>query len=188
MQDFLQPGQIITQLDDVPLIATQNETANDIWFQFLLGGYPPELEAPTQGWCSEKTWFDSEYSSPFLFQNNKLMLIFLALENSCCIPSKNPLSASLGSCFTPYPSSSNTQFGHCLDPVPLFENSTQLRCTSDASCGRGYMCISPALSAELLRIITVDLGDGGVEKVVVWRGPRKEVWEQGEFISLHLCI
>jgi S2P endopeptidase len=107
-----------------------------------------------------------------------------------------------GSCFIPKSSSlTSPENGWCIEPVPLFEDQTKQRCVSHASCDvshehdslssnagwsasvpekrRAQICITPHSSAALHRIsFLMNAGDIR-EKTIVWKGPRREVWDQG---------
>ena len=82
----------------------------------------------------------------------------------------------------------------------LFEDQTRQRCVSHADCntfldqstinatvvgtsiaekGQTQMCVKPHLSEGLLRISFLRKVDDIKENVIVWKGPRWEVWEQG---------
>jgi hypothetical protein len=61
----------------------------------------------------------------------------------------------------------------CFDPTPILTSSV-LRCP----CSSGKSCIFPPKNMPILRIA---LDDG---RVVLWRGPELEVYEQGIFISI----
>ncbi len=71
----------------------------------------------------------------------------------------------------------------CADPVPVLTAPApgpRARCTTDAACGDNARCVLPREDAELLRISV--LSDEGPERVILWRGPREEVWEEGMLV------
>jgi hypothetical protein len=108
------------------------------------------------------------------------------------------------SCFITHPSSLTTLGNaRCIDPVTLFEDQTKQRCSSHRSCdtsrdqdkiktntgndvmdeGQVPICVKPHSSAGLLRISFLkDTGDVK-EHIIVWKGPRREVWEQGAYAA-----
>ncbi|VDB96254.1 unnamed protein product [Peniophora sp. CBMAI 1063] len=59
----------------------------------------------------------------------------------------------------------------CLDPVPIMASELTRRCP----CGPGSVCVRPAPSEP--PIMRIQLEDG---HVVLWRGPKNEVYEQVE--------
>ena len=119
-------------------------------------------------------------------------------SQGCCIPF--PLQHENEACFITHPSSSTTlEDGRCIDPVPLFEDQTKQRCLSHTTCnafhaqdniktitgtevvekGQVQICVKPHSSAGLLRITFLKDADDAEENIIVWKGPRREVWEQG---------
>ncbi|TFK24087.1 hypothetical protein FA15DRAFT_704849 [Coprinopsis marcescibilis] len=65
----------------------------------------------------------------------------------------------------------------CVDPIPLLTRLPPMRCESVADCPDGDVCGNLINKRELLRI-TVRDGNQGSDKVLLWSGPRIEVWEQ----------
>ncbi|KAF8527612.1 hypothetical protein BU17DRAFT_39700 [Hysterangium stoloniferum] len=168
LRPFLASGFVITDLDDTPLVKMPNVSVQNIWDTFLMmdtAVVDDQYQSATPlGWCMGQNWFDSR-STTCCTRNTTLV----SISNS----------TTAGSCFIPH---SNSKEGHCIDPVPLFENYTIQRCTSDVVCnaetGGTDICIRPHPSTSLLRISVKESGNTGVGKVVVWSGPRREVWEQ----------
>jgi S2P endopeptidase len=58
---------------------------------------------------------------------------------------------------------------------------TSPRCTSTKDCSTDFLCAVPDKRSELLRL-TVRPSLAGIddERVVVWSGSRREVWEEGQ--------
>ena len=80
----------------------------------------------------------------------------------------------------------------CLDPISILNDPKDLnRCKSATDCTSipDSLCVRPDAKAQLLRL-TVRLppltGAGRNEEVVLWSGPRREVWEEGfrAFVSM----
>ncbi|KAK0463696.1 uncharacterized protein EV420DRAFT_1638620 [Desarmillaria tabescens] len=108
--------------------------------------------ATSDGWCVDK---DTFFESP----------------RSCCL---ERVAVSLLSCFT---TDSDTS---CLDAVPLLTKPKEsVRCGSISSCEGNMICVRPTESAQLLRI-SVRLPGQEDDEIILWRGPKKEVLQQGE--------
>jgi S2P endopeptidase len=56
------------------------------------------------------------------------------------------------------------------------------RCSSSSPCAAGDECVRLREDERILRLRF--LGDGGREEVLLWSGPKVEVWEQGVFLLL----
>ncbi|KZT51544.1 hypothetical protein CALCODRAFT_521297 [Calocera cornea HHB12733] len=153
LDDYMPRGSLVTQLDDTPLgIDPQNGTKGDPWELFLLSKAPQEQR---RGWCIDSSEFVSS-------------------STACCSEPSTPELA----CFVPMSASPSEYQGHCLSPLSLFNrnNTTPRRC-DPAGCPGQHLCIIPSPEAQLLRITFIDM-DRGKERVVVWKGPRSEVWRQ----------
>jgi S2P endopeptidase len=68
---------------------------------------------------------------------------------------------------------------YCTNPVAILSQMRN-RCDSSTSCLESQSCIKPRGDQDILRI-TVNHEDAGTEdeRIVLWSGPRYEVWEQG---------
>lgn len=69
---------------------------------------------------------------------------------------------------------------YCIDPVAIL-SQPQNRCDSSTLCSKSQSCIEPWGDRDILRITVQD------ERVVLWSGPRYEVWEQGMVHDLSIC-
>lgn len=86
-------------------------------------------------------------------------------------------------CFTSVERSSDS---YSLDPVPILTgNST--RCNASVACTPSSSCIALQRGQQLVRITLLNLSDG-TEEVVLWSGPREEIWEQVQISTLKSCI
>ncbi|KZO94428.1 hypothetical protein CALVIDRAFT_539169 [Calocera viscosa TUFC12733] len=161
LDDYMPRGSLVTHLDDTPLgLSTQNKTKGDPWETFLLSKAPQEQR---RGWCIDSSEFVSS-------------------STACCSEPSTPELA----CFVPMSASPSEYQGHCLSPLSLFNrnNTTPRRC-DPSGCPVQHLCIIPSPEAQLLRITFVDM-ERGKERVVVWKGPRSEVWRQvrvGTYLS-----
>lgn len=95
----------------------------------------------------------------------------LSDDHQCCVD-----AASSPSCFVSFESAMEE---YCTDPVAVL-SKIENRCDSSASCLESQSCIKPRGDRDILRI-TVNYEETGPEdeRVVLWSGPRYEVWEQG---------
>lgn len=57
LRDFIIPGSIITQLDDISLTSNSNYTAQDLWSFILTGSHTGDGPG-APGWCVDKLWFN----------------------------------------------------------------------------------------------------------------------------------
>lgn len=90
---------------------------------------------------------------------------------SCCLEG---VAVSLLSCFT---TGSDTG---CLDAVPLLTKPKEnVRCNFMSGCEGSTICVRPTESAQLLRI-SVQVTGQEDDEIILWRGPKKEVLQQGE--------
>lgn len=60
----------------------------------------------------------------------------------------------------------------------LTKPAESLRCHADSEC-RDAICARPDAVAQLLRL-TVRTSTG--DEVILWRGSKEEVWEEGEWV------
>lgn len=100
-------------------------------------------------------------------------------------PSTSPCSNHPGTTlFTLFisPSFPGTKDSHCLDPLPVFKSSA--RCSSTAACPATEACIAPAPSERLMRIAVREVDHS---HLIVWRGPKREVFDQGTSFRRSVC-
>jgi hypothetical protein len=113
----------------------------------------------------------------------------------CCQPQKPvpvPPEAPV-SCFVPIMKPRIDQsWGCCMDPVsiltPSHEDAIPVRCQTDSSCSDSQVCLVLGAMEQLMRITsrppTWDASsptspNGTGMRVVLWDGPRDEVFEEG---------
>jgi len=72
-----------------------------------------------------------------------------------------------------------------LYPVSIFTGSAA-RCSSLMECAPSASCVVPRSDQQLVRL-TVAWGYEGssAEDIVIWKGPKREIWEQVEVSNLH---
>ncbi|KAJ7572653.1 hypothetical protein C8J56DRAFT_584108 [Mycena floridula] len=148
---FLLEGSVVTKLDDIHIAGR-----DDVWTRYLTAKDP---QAGGLGWC---------------FDQKK----YLESTEDCCTATSNPgASTSLLSCFTALHHTTH----RCLDPLPILTKPLEnKRCGSNTDCHEAF-CIRPSSTAQLLRLTMVSPWENPQkEEVVLWSGPRKEVWEQVE--------
>ena len=127
------------------------------------------------------------------------MTSLLEGPTSCCdlndthLPDHPPTTQL--SCFVP---AENGDQGHCIDPVSILTYSKHPRCFFALDCNNHgpvekskdnlMECVRPDGSARLLRIVVAPpisrairdrSQDEPKETIVLWSGPREEVFEQG---------
>ncbi|KAK0228990.1 hypothetical protein IW262DRAFT_1265153 [Armillaria fumosa] len=112
--------------------------------------------SPSEGWCVEKD-------------------VFFEAPGSCCLEG---VAVSLLSCFT-----TDSDTG-CLDAVPLLTKPKEnVRCDFLYGCEGNTICVRPAESAQLLRI-SVQVTGQEDDEIILWRGPKKEVFQQVQLGTL----
>lgn len=88
---------------------------------------------------------------------------------------------ALLSCFT----TNSPEMRRCLDPLPILTRpADNPRCRVDADCtGDNTICIRTDPAAHLVRLAYKSVWnvEGPVEQIVLWHGPRQEIYEQGTF-------
>ncbi|GLB41095.1 putative peptidase family M50 [Lyophyllum shimeji] len=93
-------------------------------------------------------------------------------ERSCC---PNNKTSGL-SCFA---STDNPLDKGCLDPIPILTSSSPTeRCTSTTDCSATSICVTPYKHEHLLRLTIHRLSKADEAKVILWSGPRQEIWEE----------
>ena len=94
--------------------------------------------------------------------------------DACCLPSVDSMGTSHLSCFTGARFSKDVQ--GCLDPIPILTGRNETtRCTGE--CGSGMVCVEAGPDTQFLRLTV--LHPLKEEDVVLWSGPRSEVWAEG---------
>ncbi|KAG2336622.1 hypothetical protein BDR05DRAFT_942180 [Suillus weaverae] len=125
-------------------------SSRDAWSTYLL---EPPPAAYKQGWCVDASR--------------------LSDDHQCCMDTDN--SASSSYCFVSFESKMEE---YCTDPVAIL-SKMQNRCDSSISCLESESCIKPRGDLDILRITVNHEGaDTEDEHIVLWSGPRYEVWEQ----------
>lgn len=92
---------------------------------------------------------------------------------------KAPACTSIDSSYSCFVSKVDETVQYELDPVHIFTDNLS-RCNSSAECSSFSSCVVPRRDQQLVRIsILRSHGDTSVEDMVVWKGPKDEIWEQG---------
>ncbi|KAL4080055.1 hypothetical protein V8B97DRAFT_2054053 [Scleroderma yunnanense] len=73
------------------------------------------------------------------------------------------------------------QYG--FDPIPILTGSPA-RCDASGGCIPSSSCMALQRGQQLVRITLLDLSHDGEEEVVLWSGPREEIWEQVQVSTL----
>ncbi|KIK93106.1 hypothetical protein PAXRUDRAFT_145793 [Paxillus rubicundulus Ve08.2h10] len=109
---------------------------------------------PTHGWCVD------QYSLS---------------EVSECI------AVGLQSCFI---SKEDAAVQYSMSPAPILTESA-IRCNSSTECAPAASCVVPRSDQQLVRItVAWDYAGSSGEDIVVWKGPKREIWEQVEVGNL----
>lgn len=100
---------------------------------------------------------------------------YLDNPDLCC--SKDTTSPGV-SCFESVESSSHRG---CLNSVSILARpGHERRCTSSDNCLDGSICIRPDDTERLMRLtVHRDWSSGALPEVILWSGPKEEVWEEG---------
>ncbi|KAI0056036.1 hypothetical protein BV25DRAFT_1921358, partial [Artomyces pyxidatus] len=159
-EDVTAHARIVLDVDaDSPLyshlpagavIVALDDVGAEHWDTYLTA--PASDAAPGLGWCALEMWF-------------------LDHGRSCCDNSEEGALA----CFV-----SAKAEQRCVDPVPLLVpvKGSVARCGDETHmCGVNEVCVRPRGGETLLRI---GVSSEGTERVILWRGPKVEVWEQVE--------
>lgn len=144
----------------------------DTWTSYLTG--LNQDQGGGLGWCTEY----------ILGEHVHLCVTLLELTRSyvsekpelCC---KENSTHGLA-CF----SSKDSNLQGCLDPVPILTSLEESRCSYDGDCLGKHSCLRLDGGRKLLRLMVHRPSDG-VSEVVLWSGPLKEVWEEGERAPCH---
>ncbi|KAJ3573613.1 hypothetical protein NP233_g2329 [Leucocoprinus birnbaumii] len=163
---YLIPGTIVTKLNDHSMVPSEEDS--DPWSSFLKSSKNDEMEF---GWCVDSAELGVCINVLTYAKANEDRLESSSKE--CCLPDE-PTLTSL-SCFV-----ANTkpiQLG-CLNPVPILTSTDpKVRCYSETGCHDGSVCVRPAEKENLLRL-TVLHNDQDREEVVLWTGPRNEIYDE----------
>ncbi|TFY62779.1 hypothetical protein EVG20_g6575, partial [Dentipellis fragilis] len=160
--DFVHRGDVVVALDDIRIASA------DAWHEYLLHGNPKGESG--MGWCIDP-------------------VAFLSGPSSCCDVNA---AQSADACFTyttlPEP---HLTVERCVDPLPLLVPSAQdaipTRCSISSAGADTHgsqegmetpcACVRPRADQQLLRLVLAS-GEEGAQRVILWRGPRWEVYEQ----------
>ncbi|TFK47327.1 hypothetical protein OE88DRAFT_792725 [Heliocybe sulcata] len=162
LRAYIPVGSLLTALDDTALTSNSTSTTDsDRWTAYLTDSTLASPSSPGLGWCIPQ----AEY---------------LNAPTACCLQSHPPSSESEDplACFS----------SRCLAPLSVM-NRGRTRCTpsptnadSILDCRPEEVCaaLDDREEGSLLRIAFVaqPRTGGGKTGIVVWRGPRKEVYEQ----------
>ncbi|KAF5381612.1 hypothetical protein D9615_005501 [Tricholomella constricta] len=92
--------------------------------------------------------------------------------NTCCLTKKTPGL----SCFV---STDTPSTRGCLNPVPVLTSASKVeRCNFTADCPGLSICVRPDETEKLLRLTVVRPFVDAKSEVILWSGPREEVWEE----------
>ncbi|THU98578.1 hypothetical protein K435DRAFT_856446 [Dendrothele bispora CBS 962.96] len=152
LREYLPVGSIIVGLDDVSLSQTE-----DTWKKYLLDDNP--VNAGGLGWCIDSG---------------------VPKDTTCCTGTSAP-STSILSCFSTLDVSTKM----CLDPIPILSDVREAtRCSTNNDCtrdkGETGVCVRPDDVLAFLRIRTRSSWQVSEQddEIVLWNGPRREIWEQ----------
>ncbi|KII84125.1 hypothetical protein PLICRDRAFT_370584 [Plicaturopsis crispa FD-325 SS-3] len=174
---YLSIGDVLTGVDDVDLAymprmgtADEFEEAEDRWTAYLTG-FPPSMSP--LGWCARVNSDEG-----------------MGRITACCPPIAD--TDPNISCFNEL---SPSRSMHCFDPLTLLTQTKVQRCDAPVACKDGvaeaaatylsgeWACVRPHADEHLLRIYvsngqTISIGQDRGIRVVLWRGPGIEVFEQ----------
>ncbi|KAJ8594748.1 hypothetical protein M405DRAFT_784284 [Rhizopogon salebrosus TDB-379] len=148
LSTHLPVGSVLTTLDDVPL-----NSSRDAWSAYLLETTPAIYK---QGWCADMSQ--------------------LTDDDRCCTNLTNMNASDRPSSLSCFVSFENAAETYCTDAVAIL-SKIQNRCDSSVLCLTSQSCIEPRGDRDLLRITVRHQGTKD-ERVVLWSGPKYEVWEQ----------
>jgi len=130
------------------------------------------------GWCVQENWFQSQ-------------------PTDCCSRRSGKFDPQISylSCFVPFLGDPLLADGRCVNPVPVMTPSDHeppvLRCSQTQDCeadastpGQAMQCIVPDVGVHLTRISVgppISRGqdhDPILTKVVLWSGPKSEIWDE----------
>lgn len=132
---------------------------------------------------------------------------YIIVQAHSCCQNEDALADGNGLCFVPTeldtPSHRNRHLGQgrCVDPIALFMSPAEATESGEPSLSTSrcqnvcmhsetgedagdQLCIRPREDVQLLRLSLLlppwEAQDGKSSKTVIWNGPKREVWEQGE--------
>lgn len=111
----------------------------------------PSIPAPSHGWCVEST----------SLANGSTLDECLSSDGHFCFVATDGL------------------VHYNMDPIPIFIGNVS-RCKTSSDCTTSWSCIALRQDQQLVRITLMNALDDQQEQVVVWSGPRREIWEQVE--------
>ncbi|KDR70284.1 hypothetical protein GALMADRAFT_255189 [Galerina marginata CBS 339.88] len=124
-------------------------SSTDIWTEYLMG----PTEDLNRGWCVQRTVLDK--------------------SDACCSLINNKVSP-----FACFVSQDHSEQG-CIDPVPIMtKHDGHGRCTTPNDCPSESVCAFPHKESQLMRLTVRPSILELEETVVLWNGPRIEVWEE----------
>lgn len=92
---------------------------------------------------------------------------------------KVPACTSINGSYSCFVSKMDETVQYELDPVHIFTDNFP-RCDSSTECSFVSSCVIPRRDQQLVRISALkNLMGTSTEVVVVWKGPKEEIWEQG---------
>nr|GAT58853.1 ham group protein [Mycena chlorophos] len=159
-RDISNVGRVVKNIDE----------DSDLWSHLALGSVITQVDdvslaSPEDLWSSYLT----SSISPTSYRGWCASTVeFSKNSRSCC--DANGLSSL--SCFS---STSSSKTG-CLDAISILTGD-QYRCEGDEHCASGTQCVRPHETVHIVRI-SVQTSIGG--RVVLWGGPKHEIFEQVE--------
>lgn len=143
---------------------------DDPWDHYLLSPSSGSM----QGWCTNNSLLNKVFG-----ERDKHVVSLLA----CLFSTQAPACASTGS-YSCFVSKADETIQYELDPVHIFTDNLA-RCNSSTECSSSSSCVVPRRDQQLVRI-SVLRNDAGtsIEDIVVWKGPKEEIWEQGTRMPL----
>ncbi|KAH0828615.1 hypothetical protein J3R83DRAFT_2945 [Lanmaoa asiatica] len=160
-------GTLITKIDDSPMASVSFE---DPWDHYLLS--PPSDSV--QGWCTNNTLLDKVSSEWAKHVVGWVSCLFSTKASACT-------STGSYSCFV---SKVDETIQYGLDPVQIFTDNLA-RCNSSTECLPLSSCVVPRDDQQLVRIsVLMNHVGTSIEDIVVWKGPKEEIWEQVQVSNL----
>jgi hypothetical protein len=109
------------------------------------------------------------------------------LPTHCC-PAEEHIHIATSSGLSCFTSADPIAEEHCLDPTQfLIANDSQaVRCVSARDCLHGFACVRPHSSEQLVRLTVVSdpwSSPEWREEVILWKGPRDQIWKQGRSVD-----
>jgi len=166
LRQHIPSGTLITALDDTKM------DSQDAWSDYLLHR---ESTSASAGWCVSRTWLEEQ-------------------PKACCVSSSDSNEGL--SCFIEPVLGGEAR---CISPLLVMNpvasglgDASPSRC--DERCALGHQaCLRPRQGEQLLRIVVEPPSwiSGAQSGVIIWRGPKREVWDQveiGNFQPRHWTI